>query len=235
MEKTDSTPKKEKKKIGLLARLGRALMYFTFTVVVIGLVISVGFNVYQQRQIEDLNQVFESTQSKLNAENENKEVTIEDLQAEFTRLQNEVESLQEENTTLNETVEKLKVEGLGTITGQIFPLVSSTTQGISQYQRICARTVSNPNKLYCTTASTLDQDYTLKVPADTYQVYSELYPQPDADSNLFSAKAFYSTLIQCAQQKDADDCDETKLKKPVEVEVKAGEVVDDINPIDWRE
>ncbi len=220
--------------MSFLGRIGRALMYFTFSVVVIGLVVSIGYIVYQQRKLDELNQVFESTQSRLNEENENKEVTIEDLQGEFTRLQNEVERLQQENTELQANVQKLQVEGLGTVTGQIFPLVSSSSQGISQYQRICARTISNPNKMYCTTASTLDQDYTLKLPADSYQVYSELFPQPGANSDLFQAQAFYSELIKCAQEKEASACDEAKLKKPVEVVVKAGEVISNVNPIDWR-
>lgn len=124
-----------------------------------------------------------------------------------------------------------EVEGFGKITGSILPFVTNGSK-LSQYQRVCALTVSNENKQYCVTTSATEKGYELVVPEGTYNVYAEIVAS--ADSELAGYRAFYTEFVRCSAEGDSRKCSENQSKEYVDVEVKRGEVKADVDPADWN-
>jgi cell division protein FtsL len=214
--------------------IGKFLFYMTYPLILIALVVSLVFNYMQLQEINKINETFKQAQTQLNAENQDKTVTIDDLRQEFTNLNDRIKALDSENARLKQEVALLQDKGQGAVSGKIFPVVANSQQGFSQYQQVCASLASNSKIQYCRTVSALEQNYSLSLPAGEYQVYAQLFPQPNADSSLFGAKAYYSEYVACVQSKDASRCDEKRLTAPRAVTVKVGETTLNVDPIDWR-
>lgn len=213
------------------SKAGKILLYFTFSVVLIGLVGSVAYNFYLRAQVSELNSIYQDAQQDLSQGN----VTIEDLHAEFDRLNDEVNALTAEKEELQSKIDTLQIEGMGTISGEIFPLITSTEGGFNQYQRVCARQATNKNVMYCATVSATQGDFSLILSPGTYEVFAELFIHATADESAFEAKAFYSEYVKCTQEKENDaECNAEKGTTPIEIEVKAGETLENVDPIHWQ-
>ena len=149
-------------------------------------------------------------------------------------MTNELSSLRSENASLKSNLEQLQITGYGTISGKILPFVSGGTTDFSQYQMVCAELTTNSSIQICRTVSAIDQSFTLSVPVGTYKVSAVLYPAPKADSSLANFKGYYSEYVKCVREQGADKCNQVEQSKPVEVAVKAGNSLTNIDPIDWQ-
>jgi hypothetical protein len=217
-----------------LRRLARLFLIISYPVLLVALIISLTLFIVRTKELNDLNNTFAQAQGQLNTENENKQVTITDLQQEFKEMTNELSSLRSENASLKSSLEQLQITGYGTISGKILAFVSSGTADFSQYQMVCAESTANTSIQICRTVSAIDQSFTLSVPVGTYKVTAQLYPAPKADSSLASFKGYYSQYVKCVREQGADKCNQAEQTKPVEVVVKAGNSLTNIDPIDWQ-
>lgn len=220
-----------KKALGTLFKI---FFYLSYPILIIALIVSVTLLVLKVRELDQVNNTFVEATSELNAENEDKQITIEDLKSEFTNLTNQVATLRAENTELKSSLESMQLEGYGTVNGKIFPVVTPNGSSFSQYQKVCAELVSNPNIQTCRTVSALQQNFSLSLPVGNYKVFAEIFPAPADDSPLAGKKTYYTEYIKCAQEKSAEECNQNKLTKAVVVEVKSGATLNNIDPIDWR-
>lgn len=214
--------------------VAKFFFYMTYPIILIALIVSLVFNYIQQQEIAKVNDTFIQARDELNADNQDKQVTIEDLRQEFNNLNARIETLQQENAKLQADLSNFKEKGLATITGKIFAVVTSSKQGFSQYQMVCAELISNNKTQYCVTVSALDQTFALNLPAGEYKVYAQLFPQPEATSDLYGVKAYYTDYVKCVQEKDSNQCNAPKLSAPVVVSAKSGAVVSKVDVIDWR-
>lgn len=187
--------------------------------------------VLKSREVDSLNATFQQATAEINEQNQNRGVTIESLKQQFNELNSEVTRLKNENAQLKQSLDRMQVEGSGAISGKLVPVITADNNGISQYQRVCAESISNPNIQVCRTVAALQQGYALTLPVGTYKVYAEIYPQVEVNKNL---RAYYSEFANCLQGADTSKCDSVKQNKPVQIEIKAGVTVGNIDPIDWR-
>lgn len=215
----------------LFGRFFRLFLYITYPVIVVGLIVAVVFAVVQTRELDSLNATFREATADINEENENKGVTIENLRQQFNDLNSEVTKLKAENTQLKASLDRMQLEGNGTITGKLVPVITGSTTGISQYQRICAESTTNSNIQVCRTVATIQQGYSLSLPVGTYKVYAEVYPATEETAKL---KAYYTEFANCLQGSDTSKCSAAEQNKPVNIEVKAGNTLGNVDPIDWR-
>lgn len=218
----------------LLRRLGKLFVYVSYPIILIALIAFVALFFVRNKQLQDLESTFEQARQELNSENADKQITIEDLQAEFTSLTAEVSSLRTQNAQLEAELAQTQLTGYGTIAGEILPFITSGTADFSQYQRVCAESVANPNLQICRTVPAIAKAYTLSVPVGKYKVYAEIFPTPNADSALFGAKAYYTAYVACVQDKSVEECNEAEMKAALELDIKAGVRVSKVDPISWQ-
>lgn len=215
----------------LFGRFFRLFLFITYPIILIGLIVAIVFAVIQTRELDSLNATFREATADINEENENKGVTIENLRQQFNELNNEVTKLKAENTQLKVSLDRMQLEGNGTITGKLVPVITANNTGISQYQRVCAESTTNSNIQVCRTVATIQQGYSLSLPVGTYKVYAEVYPVAEETSKL---KAYYTEYANCLQSADTSKCNAEAQNKPVNIEVKAGNTLGNVDPIDWR-
>jgi hypothetical protein len=98
---------------------------------------------------------------------------------------------------------------------------------------ICAENLVT-QKIYCTSKHLKGKKYQYKVgykltlPPGEYHVYAQL-PDPAKWGSTFSKnyRAYYSDFVKCGQTT------ECKSHAPIVVQVKSGETVSGIDPMDW--
>jgi hypothetical protein len=220
-----------------MKRIGRTFLklffYLSYPILIVALIVSLVLLVVKTQELNKVNDTFIQASTELNEENQSKQITIEDLKQEFTNLNDEVAALRSENADLKDSLSQLQLEGYGTISGKIFPVVTTSGTGFSQYQRVCAQSVDNTNIQTCRTVSAIQPTYTLSLPVGTYNVYAELHPQPAPDSPLSGTKTYYTQYVKCVQETN-EGCDATKQNTPVVLEIGAGDTINNVDPIDWR-
>jgi hypothetical protein len=108
----------------------------------------------------------------------------------------------------------------GTITGKL-----SYPSEMSPKQRICA--VNQTTQIETCTENYQGMTYKLLVPAATYQVYATLAPTPENGDAALKTKAYYSEFVTCGLKYGCPS------HKPIDIVVKAGETVQNIDPGDW--
>lgn len=217
----------------LIRMFFKFLFYLSYPILITALIVVGTLYFVKARDFNQLSSTYDEARSALNQENENKQITIDDLRTEFTNLTNEVKSLRDENRLLEQQILDLKITGYGTITGKIFPFITSGSQSFRQYQRVCAELVSNTNLQFCRTVSAIDQEFSLSVPAGDYTVYAEVFPNPEANEAFAGYKAYYTEYIKCLQSTTNDTCDSSK-SNPSIIEVTAGEIINGTNPVNWE-
>jgi hypothetical protein len=106
------------------------------------------------------------------------------------------------------------------------PILTGTIQGKLSYpsemlpkQSICA--VNQATTLEICSEEYEGNTYKITVPAGTYQVYARVIGQPNG------SKAYYSEFVTCGLKYGCPS------HKPIDVVVKAGETVQNIDPGDW--
>lgn len=217
----------------LLRKIGKFLLYVTYPILIVALIIVGTLLVLKAREVDSLNNTFAEATRELNDENQDRQLTIDNLKSQFQELTTKVASLNIENAALKSTVQQMQKDGYGTVTGKIFPVVTTAGSSFSQYQRVCAELISNKNIQTCRTVSAIQQTYSLTLPVGAYHVYAEVYPQPAAGQTLAGLKAYYTEYIKCAQGGETANCDAQK-RDAIAVEVKAGATTGNIDPIDWK-
>ncbi len=161
---------------------------------------------WQRSESEKARQQSESEKDTLNQQ-------INDLKTQLENLKN------------NGEVPVSSPTGLGTIEGSL----SYPSSFIPRDMKVCAQTLDGAKK-YCTADHIKDSKYTsgegykLSVPAGTYQVYAYITKTDGTDW-----KAFYNKFVTCGL---AVTC--TSHEK-INVEVKVGATVTNIDPQDWYE
>jgi hypothetical protein len=189
----------------------------------------------ENRKVNTLNQTFEDARVSLNKENVDQQITIQDLTEEFQAQSAKIAELTQQNETLRNQLAKLEEDGLATISGKILPFITTGSSNFTQFQRVCAEAVTNKNVQYCRTVSAVQQTYDLYVEPGTYNVYAEIFPQPqNPESPVYGVKTYFTEYVQCVAQKATSECNQQKLTKPVVVTITSGQNLENINPIDWR-
>jgi hypothetical protein len=204
--------------------------------ILISLGINVGLAVAYIRKSNDLNavnQTYRDAQANLNSENQESQITIDNLEKSFSDLNDEVERLRRENEMLENDAEEQTKKGFGEIRGEVLPFIVGDSS-FSQYQLVCAENITNKNLQYCVTVSALDRNYAIVLPEGKYEVNSRIVTQ-DPKLVLANYKAYYTEYIKCVREKGQSECDRSQLSKAIQIEVKANQIVNNINPIDWTE
>lgn len=215
----------------LLGKAFRVFIYATYPLLVIAIVALVVLLVIRSRELDSLNATFQQATTELNQETQNRELTIENLKQEFNLLNSQVATLRAENNQLRQGLERMQIDGYGAITGKLVPVITGGSDGLSQYQQVCAESVQNPNVKVCRTIAAIQQGYVLNVPVGVYRVYSEIYPNTETTTKL---RAYFTEFAQCVQTGDAARCKSSEQNKPVSIEVKAGSTINNVDPVDWR-
>ncbi|GAB4285574.1 MAG: hypothetical protein Kow0081_3450 [Candidatus Dojkabacteria bacterium] len=143
-----------------------------------------------------------------------------------------IDQKNKEISDLNDKIQKEKKVGYGEITGSVAQLVFSTGNDFNQYQRVCAQTVSNPDKQYCVSVAAVQREYSLVVPEGEYYIFAQLQ-----DGSLPTAKAYYTEFVLCSRGavKQESECNpKDQSKNNIVVTVTNGQVVENIDPIDWN-
>ena len=218
----------------LFRKLGKLFLIVSYPVLLIALVVALVLFFVRTRELNDLNNTFTEAQTQLNKDNTNKQLTITDLTTQFQDMTKQVSDLRSENASLKDSLEKLQITGYATISGKILPFVSGSSTDFSQYQLVCAESVSNPNVQLCRTVSAVEQTFTLSVPAGTYHISAVIFPTPKSDSPLSGLKAYYTAYVKCLREQAVDKCNEATQNKAVDLVVKAGDGLSSIDPIDWQ-
>lgn len=110
-------------------------------------------------------------------------------------------------------------------TGTIEGSLSYPSEGIPEDMRICAVNVTTKEET-CTQDHIIDSEYTygagykLNLKPGDYNIYA-------ATDNLKDYKSFYSEFVTCGQTPDCNS------HAPILVTVQAGELIKNIDPIDW--
>lgn len=216
-----------------LRNLLKLFMLVSYPILLIALVVAITLFFIRSRELSNLNNTFSQAQDQLNQENQNKQVTIADLRSEFETLTKQVSDLRTENASLKDSLQKMQVNGYATISGKILPFVSGGVADFSQYQMVCAESTTNSSVQVCRTVSALEQAFTLGVPAGTYHISAQIFPTPKSDSPLAGFKAYYTAYIKCVRLQPADKCAD-QAKTPVDLTLKAGDSLSNIDPIDWQ-
>lgn len=211
----------------LRRKIAKWFLIFTWPVLVIGIVaLSVMFFI-RNNEYQKLQNTYSQAQSQLNKDNEDKQLTIEDLQKDFTDLVEKVDNLESENSDLKAELAEQQAEGIGMISGRIFPFISESNGSFNQYQRVCAELTTNTNLQYCTTASALTQDYKLYLPQGEYMIYAEIFPTSNG------SRAYYTQGIACALNTYGEESCDQDDAKPLAVAVITGQTQRNINPVAW--
>ena len=180
----------------------------------------------EPNQIKDQ---FRQAQDNLNQNSQESQITISNLQESFNDLNKEISQLKAENEELKVDAEAVKAQGYGQIKGSTVPFIIGDST-FSQYQLVCAENVLNKNLQYCRTVPAIDKDFTLLVPAGTYQVFARVV---GSDSKLSEAKAYYTEYIKCVREKSSANCETTLSGKNIQVVIASGQTLTSIDPIDW--
>jgi len=205
---------------------------FSFYILLLAIiVVSIGFNFYQYNEVSRLNQIYSITQANLNQNVVDKEFTIQNLQESFDKLNKEVESLRVENIELNSDLKNLKSLRFGTLSGSVVGFIGEN--GIqNQSQLVCAQSIKNIMISYCTTTSTIGKNYLISLPAGSYYVFAKLF---DGQNTIGEKQGWFTEYVQCYKKNNSESkCERNEVsKKPYPIEIKPGEVIENIDPVDW--
>ncbi|MEO6729545.1 MAG: hypothetical protein ABIM99_06515 [Candidatus Dojkabacteria bacterium] len=211
-----------------LKKVGKIALVF-FILVLIGIAVAFGIAYFlKNRELNNIYSEYNQATQNLNQSDKQNQITIGSLQDSYKELNTKITNLTQENDDLKK---QLLQEGYGAVKGTILPfLVGDST--IGQYQLVCAQSVSNGNLYFCLTVSALSPKYTLALPEGKYTIIAKIQTA-DGKTTVQNYQATYSEYIQCVVNGSVDKCDKTKLTKPLQVDVKAGKTLEDINPTDW--
>lgn len=205
----------------LLGKVLKFLFILTYPLLVIGLIALGTLLFIRTREFNELNKG-------------NPQQQIIELQGDVAELNQQISLKNTEISALKSSIEDLQTTGRGTVAGKIFPFVAAGASDFNQYQRVCAESTTNKNVQFCVTVSAIEQTYSINLPVGTYNVYAELFPTPAADSPFAAYRAYYTQYVSCVREKGANQCDESKLGAAVNIEVKAGDSVVNVDPINWK-
>jgi hypothetical protein len=193
--------------------------------------VMIGLNYYQFNEIARLNQIFENTQRNLNQNVADKEFTIQNLEESFLTLNKELDGYKAQARELQQELTQLLDNGKGTIKGSVVGFVNEGQMN-NQTQLVCAQSIKNQFITFCTTTSTIHQDYTLDIPAGEYVVFSKLY---NGSATVGDSKGIYSNYVKCISDvKSEINCIRDELsKEPSIVKIDNGKTLQKINPVDW--
>ncbi|RMD77308.1 hypothetical protein D6810_01310 [Candidatus Dojkabacteria bacterium] len=192
----------------------------------------VGFNVYQRVEIDRLNQIFEKTRSNLNMEVADKEFTIQNLQDSFNKLNAEVEGLRSKNKELNAEIDNLKSSALARIIGNVIGFVSEGGFLQNQSQLVCAQNAKNDLINFCVTANTISKNFEILVPPGSYIVFSKIF---EGKKTTGDKTGIYNSYVKCfIESKNEKVCERNQSTvQPVVLELKSGDVIKNVDPVDW--
>lgn len=140
----------------------------------------------------------------------------EKLQTEIAQLNQQLVDVQ----ATPETPVEYTQAPPGTIQGQL-----SFPSEVVPQQRICAVEI-NTNAELCTEIYE-DNNYSLSVPAGTYNVYATVIANPENPDTLSTTRAYYSEFVTCGLLATCPS------HEPIDVTVNSGEITSDVDPGDW--
>lgn len=215
----------------ILKKVGKVLFVISFFLFLAGTIIFAILFLLKLKQYNDLNGLYSQAQENLNKSSQQNQVTIGNLQQSFNDLNTEITKLKSDNADLQAKLDQQAKDGYGEINGKISGQIVVGDNTLSQYQMVCAQNVSNTNLQYCVNVSAIAQNYALVLPAGTYQVFARVLDKNNQVT--LNYKASYTEYVKCVTEKAADQCDVNLSKNIINVEVKSGAKVSNVNPIDW--
>ncbi|MEP7103807.1 MAG: hypothetical protein ABI721_03800 [Candidatus Dojkabacteria bacterium] len=212
----------------LLKKIGKILVILLI-LVLIGIIAALGVAYFfKNRDLNDIYSQYNQATDNLNKSDQENKITINNLQDSYKELNQKIDDLTKEN---NDLKSKVNVQGFGIVKGTILPfIVGDATLG--QYQLVCASNISNANIQNCVSVSSLEPKFMMALPEGSYNFTARIQTA-DAKSTMANYRATYSEYIQCVSKNGLSKCDKSKLTKAVQVDVKAGQTLENVNPIDW--
>lgn len=125
-----------------------------------------------------------------------------------------------DNTSVTPTVITGVIENVGTVVGSISYPSESIPEGLT----VCAENAST-KRPYCTSEQVKDSKFTygvgykLSLPEGVYTIYATV---PENET-----KAYYSEYVTCGLRSECTS------HLPIEINVKAGSILNSIDPQDW--
>lgn len=205
----------------------RVFVVLLFLGLVVG-VIGLGIFAYaKDKEVKDLKADARNRENELSEDNTEAFAIKEELEKENEVLEVEIEKQKNEIKDLKSKINSEE----GVISGRISPVVLQNL-GLSKYQLVCVINSSNKNIQYCETVSTVQGNYSISVPAGTYFVRASAI-NSETGEVAQGFKAFYTEYVSCVQNNDSATCSNDLSTKNVIVEVKSGQTVEKIDPVDW--
>lgn len=214
----------------VLKNLFKALVVILFlsliaSTIVLGVALYSKTNDYNDIQ-DELNNIKKGE----NAGDEQTSAQVEELKNKVSDLEAVNEELTSESQALQKQLDKYGKSGI--IKGSIVPIVISGGT-FNKYQFVCAENVLNKSARFCISVSAVSRNFSLVVPAGTYNVYS-LNIDDKTGALVQEPKAYYTEYVKCTQEKDVSECQDTLSASLVNIEIKADAVVSNVDPIDWK-
>lgn len=211
-----------------LKKAGRVALVF-FILILIGVAVAFGIAYFlKNRELNNIYAEYNQATQNLNQSDKQNQITIGNLQDSYKELNLKIEDLTKENDDLKK---KTAVEGFGTLKGSILPFLAGDSN-FGQYQQVCAINLDNSSLTYCVTVSGMDPKFTLVVPAAKYAVSAKIVNK-NGEGTVEGYKANFTEYVQCVAKSGVASCDKTKLTKKVQLDIKAGETTENVNPTDW--
>lgn len=207
----------------------KLVFVISYPILIIGTIAFAALFLFRNNELDQIKNQFNIAQDNINKGKEENQITIENLQDSFDSLNKEITQLKSENAALKEEADAVKAQGYGQIRGSTVPLIVGNSS-FSQYQLVCAENVLNKNLQYCKTVPAIEKDFALLVPAGTYQLFAKVVT---SDTQFSDYKAYYTEYIQCVREKRSENCNTSLSSKNIQVVIKAGETISNIDPVDW--
>ena len=216
-----------------IKRVARIIFFFSYIFFIICLVAVTSILILKNNEyvntLENYNNIQNTVldaNKQINSTKTESTTQIEKLQQEITALSQENKELKSDIATLNDTKES-SIQGK--ITGQIL----LGQDNLSNYQLVCAQNTTDTHKIYCVSTSSYITEFKLAVPAGKYIITAKVLDK-DNHVALVQYTGKYTEYVKCLTEKGSDTCDAALSQKQITVEVKKGQKVVNINPVDWN-
>jgi hypothetical protein len=110
-------------------------------------------------------------------------------------------------------------------------------------QRICAEAIdtdpqASPTPIICTETAEGEEEFTLAVPAGTYEVFAQRCQQSYEDRQFCSdgyvdERAYYNEYVACGITYECSLEISQQTNFPIPVQVESGQTIPNISPHDW--
>jgi len=207
----------------------KIVIIVSYPVLIVSVIVFAILFITNRNELNQIKDQFRIAQENLNTNSQESQITIDNLQESFNNFNKEISTLKDENDQLKASADELKAQGYAEIRGSTVPFIIGDSS-FSQYQLVCAENILNKNLQYCRTVPAIEKDFSLLVPAGSYHVFARVV---GSDSKFSEAKAYYTEYIKCVREKKSENCDVSLSSKNIQLTLIAGQVLIDIDPIDW--